>query len=143
MKRLLFPILALSLGCSPTGTGNPISESATASFLRSASLAGGICQKLKSCNDIFPTDCYTKIGDLTNIDTEIGLVSGQFAKFLDIINAEANGTLRAKSTGTRCLLAIEELACDNPVVKNAYASGIPQPFFRVAEMIPVACADMF
>jgi hypothetical protein len=111
-------------------------------------LLGKICAVVSSCHpQISIDDCQTGVLNTEGIETQLGITKGTTKLYSEIITAENNGLLRADVAAMNsCGAAIEQLSCNDSLVKDAYQPSASLPYAGIAFMIPTkagSCPAVF
>jgi len=135
-----------SSGCG-TGVGNALHSgtdfSSAHSDLSTVQIMNAMCSKIISCHG-GPNNCSAEIQQVQTIDTEIGLTADAYINYNAVIAADFSKDILANTKATNdCVTDLDNLACDDTAVQNAYQPGDAQPFAQVADILPVSCQGVF
>ncbi len=130
---------------SMPGSDNQL-EPIVAEFF-STSLKKTLCRNIASCNDDLTVgDCEQMFSELNDLDDEIGLTQGLYARFSDIEVAESDDSIVANdNNGITCLYELNRVSCSDPLMENAFQSGLSIPLDGVEVLIDSveSCKDVY
>jgi hypothetical protein len=97
-----------------TGVGNPMAPA-------SSKLLASACDVIHRCHpDVSLENCQTSILATQGFDYQVGLPTGYFSSFKDVMQAEEKGQLSGNSDSLEsCSQLVTSLSCDSPQVAGA------------------------
>lgn len=153
MKIISGLILLLFISCG-TETGNPLVQDATLTVDEDArvttayTVIENVCNKLKDCYNVAYVTCVNKSVLEDNFDSALGLNTGDYSNYNDILNAEVNNSLSVNDSAaaSQCANDIKNLSCSDTEVVDAYDTNNQSDYSNVYKLIPVgagSCQDIY